>query len=510
MKKQKLTHGTLASSATNSHLKGFQQYFTPEAWARALGGALPEHRRTIADLHCGSGTLVRGLANSTTRDVLGTDLDPAAGLGGKREWDTALPGMTAPPRTFQQGDVLDLYPLLAETETKFDLLALNPPFSLTWPLELVPEPLRKGLAGKTIDSTHATLRMIPELLTDRGEALLIANQSTLERLHEKFPEDFAQAWLWASMRTFFPGTSPDLRVGLLYFSGNHADTGPRQHALTPKRPDDLAVALDILRRQHFTAACIEQPWEADAGTARRFLACCDEMERRRNPAMSEANVTLDTDGRLRTWVSAYQEKSVTVPQNMVEFLRSIHRKLPLELTLQRGARLALQQAVACGIWTVDPAAADAIATALEDFDRDRAPLTPISDTQRIGWIDDAEELLCTRDFDHFRAGRRYPLSTETIEWKKEEERPRYHAGKRDTEQVLVRGHDLRLTLHPEGGMGKPVHFIFNPDRLTGETYSLEDLAAHFALPEVKDISTLHPERYQENLSLLDELESMTP
>ncbi|MES2923139.1 MAG: hypothetical protein V4819_16400 [Verrucomicrobiota bacterium] len=509
MKKQRITHASIASSATNFHLKGLQQFFTPEAWARALGGALPEHRRTVADLHCGDGSLVRGLANNTTREALGCDLDPAAGLGRATAWTNSLPGLQAPLRTFAHGDVLDLYPLLAETNTRFDLLALNPPFSLTWPLALIPEPLRNGLTGKIIDSTHATLRMLPELLTPLGEALVIANGSTLDRLKEQYPEDFEQVWLHLDIPSFFPGVSPTLRVGALYFTGEPLKPLERFVESWDARltPDETAAILDRARRKHFTAPCVEQPWDACADTGKRFLACCDELERRRNPSSSGANVTLDADGRIRTWVSAYQEKSVAIPPNMIDFLRSLNRKLPLELTLQRGARLALQQAMACGFWTVDSAAAAAIAAALEDFDRDRAPLTPISDTQRIGWIDDAEELLCTRDFDHFRAGERYPLSTETIEWKKEELRPRYHAGKRDTETVLVRGRDLRLTLHHPSL--PPVHFIFNPDRLTDNSYSLEELAAHFELPEVKDITTLHPERLAENLVLLAELEAMT-
>lgn len=511
MKKQSLTHANLASAATNAHLKGLQQYFTPEPWAAALGAALPGLRRTITDLHCGSGTLVRGLANDTTREALGIDLDPASTLGGKTAWLSSHPGIQPPLRTHAHADVLDVFPLLLETDTRFDLLALNPPFSLNWPLSLLPEPLRKGLSGKSIDSTHATLRMIPHLLNRKGEAMMIGNASTLQRLRDLYPEDFDQVWLHAEFPSFFPGVDPSLTVGVLYFCGSKLDRAHRLvnswSAVLP--PAEVAVMLDAMRRKCFTADCIEQPWEADARSGRNFLACLDEAERRRDPARGAANVTLDTSGRIRTWISAYQERSVTVPLPLLEFLRSINRKHPLELTLQRGARLALQQAITSGLWTIDPAASAAIHDAITDFDRDRAPLSPIAAVQRIGWIDDAEELLCTRDFDHFRAGQRYPLSTETIEWKKQEERPRYHAGKRDTEAVLVRGTDLRLTLHhPEQ---EAVHFIFNPDHSGGQAaYSLEELAANFQLPEVPDITALHAEKYTENLALLDELQQLTP
>lgn len=510
MKKQSITHATLASSASNSHLKGLQQYFTPEPWARALGAALPMHRRTLLDPHCGSGSLLRGLANTTTRDALGLDLDPAAGLGRKEEWTRAIGGEMTPMRSFAHGDILDLYPLLAETNTTFDLIAANPPFSLNWPLDLIHEPLREGLTGKSIDSTHATLRMIPRLLTQLGEGMLIANGTTLDRLREEFPEDFSQVWLHLDIPSFFPGVSSSLRVGVLYFAGRELEPLERFREGWDARltPDEAADILDLARRKHFPAHCIQEAWEQKTTSTRMFEACAEEMRRRRDPAGSNANVTLDTAGNLRTWVSAYQEKSVTVPGHMRDFLRSINRQHPISLTLQRGSRLALAAAIESGIWTIDPAAQAALDEALERFNQERAPLSPISNLQRIGWIDDAETLLCTRDYRHFTAGQRYELSTQTIEWVKEELRPRYHAGKLDKENIRVRGTDLRITLHhPEG---PPAYFIYNPDRLPGtETnpiQSLDVLGEHFELPEVQDISVIRAEDFARNLELLGQLE----
>lgn len=516
MKKQSITAASIPSAASNAHLKGLQQYFTPEPWATALGAAWPEYRHSLADLHCGNGSLLRGLANDTTREVVGNDLDPDATLGGPVAWRAALFGLTRVPLlNHSHGDILDLYPLLVETGTRFDLLALNPPFSLNWPLALIHEPLRKGMTGKTIDSTHATLRMMPQLLTDKGEGMLIANQSTLKRLKRDFPQDFEQVWLHLDIPSFFPGVDPALRIGVLYFTGQRLEPSQRFAESWDARvpPGECAEFLDRMRRRHFTSNCIEQPWDSQPNISRSFITCTDEMSRRRDPQASHANVTLDTDGKIRTWVSAFQEKSAAVPKPLIEFLRSINRKHPLELTLQRGARMALTTALDAGIWSIDVAADTALREAIASFDAERAPLTPVSSLQRIGWIDDAEELLCVSDFAGvFEAGTCYPLSTETIEWKKEEIRPRYHAGKRDTEQVLVRGTDLRLTLHPVGGVGKPVHFIFQPDKVTNtqqNIHSLEILAAHFQLPEVNDITTLQPERFAAHLALLDELEELT-
>lgn len=504
MKRQRITHASLTNSATDAHLKGFQQYYTPRSWSTALGAALPYHRHTLADLHAGKGDLLHGLANDSTREVLGLDLDPTTSIGGKQAWTKTIG--TDPLRHHAHGDILDLFPLLTDTATAFDLLALNPPFSLHWPLTLLPKRLRKGLNGKSIDSTHATLRMIPHLLTARGEGMLIANQRTLENLEQQFPDDFANVWLWIDLPSFFPGVDPSLRVGVLYLTAS-AVSCERRSFVTPITPDQLATALASARRELFSAMCVAQPWQADHTTSRRFIACADEMERRRDPSASSANVTLDHKGRIRTWITAYQEASVAIPAHAAAFLRSLNRRHPIELTLQHGTRLALQEILEAGIWNIAPDAREAIAQAMADYSRDRAPLSPIDDIQRIGWIDDAETLLCILDFGPFVAGVRYPLSTETIEWKKEENRPRYHKGKKDIETVRVRGTDLRLTLHhPDKG---PHHFLYNPDHTDTETppASLNDLAAHFELPAVPDITVLRAEDYQRNLALLDELEA---
>lgn len=506
MKRQKITPASLTSPASLSLHKGLQQYFTPEPWGRALTAALPSLRRSLLDLHCGNGSLLRATATPDTREVMALDLDPAAHPGKPKQW-TALG--CDPLVSHFTGDVVDFFPLLRDTETHFDLILANPPFSLNWPLKLLPT-LAQGLDGKrTIDSTHATLRMIPPLLTEAGEAMLIANHSTLLRLYEKYPQDFDSAWLWADLPSFFPGVSNNTRIAALYLAASHTGGHEQRSFITPITPDQLATSLDDARRNLFTGRSVSQPWEAHAAS-RHFDACGQEMLRRRDPSSSNANVTLAADGSIRTFVSLYQEKSTTIPHRLASFLHSLNRKHPLELTLQRGTRMALQEVLDSGLWTITPQALDAIRSALASFNKDRAPLSPVSAIQRIGWIDDAEELLCIESLDHFHAGQSYKLSTETIDWKKEEHRPRYHAGKRDTETILTRGTDLRLTLHHP--TLNPVHFIFNPERAgtLHTTYSLEDLARHFQLPEAPDITRIHPDAYQNNLLMLAELEAVTP
>ena len=126
--------------------------------------------------------------------------------------------------------------------------------------------------------------MVPHLLTDAGEAILIANASTLQRLERDFPEDFSQVWLNLDMPSFFPGVDPALHVGVLYFCSRPLERLQRFHESFSGivTPAELATILDKARHRHFTSECIEQPWEAATSTGKLFRACCDEMQRRRD------------------------------------------------------------------------------------------------------------------------------------------------------------------------------------------------------------------------------------
>ena len=112
-------------SAGNAARKGTQQFLTPPALARAIVLPLPRHRAIAADFTCGTGELLRGM---DARTCLGVDIDSrvvnAASTmphsGSTQSWQT------------QTADFTLLYDLLADADCRFDLLALNPPFSLTW------------------------------------------------------------------------------------------------------------------------------------------------------------------------------------------------------------------------------------------------------------------------------------------------------------------------------------------------------------------------------------------
>ena len=83
-------------SARNAGSKGQAQWPTPTMWGRALACALPGFRPCIADLTCGTGQLLAGIAAPSTREQLGCDIE----------------AVDAPGTAFINADLTRLYPLL--------------------------------------------------------------------------------------------------------------------------------------------------------------------------------------------------------------------------------------------------------------------------------------------------------------------------------------------------------------------------------------------------------------
>jgi hypothetical protein len=490
---QKRTISGLASQATNSHLKGLQTYYTPHDWANALGALLPLKRPTIADLQCGNGSFIKGIQTPDTQHIYAIDIDAHA---------PALTSANFPfsPQVIHSHiDFLDLLPCLLESKTRFDLLLCNPPFSLSWPLELLPPPLRNGESGAFMDSTRACLRAVSELLSPDGECLFIANSSTIHKIAEKHPDALQHAWFHLTLPSFFPGA--DFTASILYFAKRYTGPLPAAMHLTPSCPDDLR---DILQSWHHL-----RPTGGLFGTFRdpsRFQAALSEAQARINPSQRTENIVLARDGKLRTRVTPFQRYLDTITPSQFKSLQSLNNANPYELTVQRSTRQALAEMLEYGHWTISPDASAAIRAAMEEYHHTRTPLTPVSKLQRLGWLDENDQLLCTKDFLFFRAGTLYEVTSEVTKYDYAHYKPRYKNGKKSEEQLLTRGNDLIFTIHHSED--HKAQFTYKHKHIAN-TYPMEDIEQHFAIPDVPHTATVQSELYTSNLRRLDQLESIT-
>ena len=563
-------------SAANAADKGQSQFFTPIEFGRAVAGALPRIRPVITDLNCGGGHLLQASAAKDTHTLLGSDIDPCrkthyedGGLksenGRKAEslFSTLDPSSSVPSRAVTRiaYDLTKLYPLLVEVDWIADLFVLNPPWRLYWYRDRL-ESLAKskhptvrqafagiedGLPKGTIDSTIATLLIALDRCSVYGEGLLIANNNTLDRLifREGAPHAAIARHIWA--RAVIPGNpmtgiencnfvqtaqDPPFSTAILYFAIGHT-TGCHG---TVSGLDGVSAASRIGRHgselrlgQLANHNCVEL-WSAVRERVKEL-----EGARPKVPW----NLWLD-NGVIRTALSSFEQHSTRINKAETARLHNLNGKKPMQCVLQRADRKELLQICDEGGWKVQPDLRAAIELAINEYHGARAPLYPLPEIQRLGYLDEQDEIECKLDLmlktqDSrpstllFRSGHKYPIRTQTVGITRTVSKPNPFTG--ELEKLEYTGQELAIYLSTEDeefcfmdaklkndGNTRIPNTKRTPDskprtqelRLSVEPvdFTLQELCRHFVIPDVPDVATVNPKGYEENVNLLTQLEEL--
>ena len=494
------------------------------------------------------------------------------------------------PAGFIQADLTELAPLLFESEWKADCFVLNFPYDIHWYRDRL-APLLKSpcwavnvamskhdgrTSQDTIDSTIAGLCLALDRCSPWGEGFVIANAATVERLifNENAPHEALAAHIWA--RLTIPGNICDekseptadlcpptsgFRTAVLYFARGHQGGCNRNLNFASPTSDLRPPTSSLLSR--VTAACAEigrqrlslregapvRPFESGhtLETADRWHGIGLEWRTRQGanrPGDQRWNIWLDADGTIKTNLTPFQECAPLKKQQYIK-LNDLKGKHPLALILQKAQRKELEKAVFGDVWRVAPAVVEAVQRAMEEYNAQRSPLYPLNKIQRLGYLDDNDDILCNVDlletFENpqlaedmhlkprviFAAGERYTIRTETlavkrvgrkmnltgqlddVQWEGSELALFIRATAEDSgfngpnalgQEYLfmeerLRKTDVRLSIQAEGA---PSPIIFN----------LQDLTAHFDIPEVPDVAAQDPAGYQRHLDLLTLIEEL--
>jgi len=507
MRRQKLHFDNLdevLKSSKSTRSKGTQQFETPAPQAEALMLPLNPIRETIFDPQCGHGALLRAAAvtGSGTHDLLGLDIDPTA----------HVPPFQARFNAAQEiivGDFTKLAPMLAAVQARFDLVVANPPFSLQWVLE---RPHWQTVSGRLeaapspldaapVDSTLATFEYLHALLSKRGEGMMLCNAATATRLLEPHPL-WRKTWLRLTLPNFFPGVGQAMEIAAIYFAAAHQGKAPLELAAPDAQPDTIRRVLSFPaenRRKLIEGMTIQHARDC-LPSGPRFSAVAGEWQRLTDAAQAERggwNIRLNGRGEIDTYLTPYQSLSGEVPVALVEALRKIAGQHPTALVVQRASRKALQLAVRGNVWRVHPDVGPAVETALREYNAVRAPLRPLNPVQRLGHLDEEDEIRCDRAPGlGFTTGKSYPLESETIEGRKVEKRAHWRR-KDDQEEVLISGQELLLRIKDDHGkwhaftqysLGEEQE----KERPEDTFHLLSELVECFHIPEVPDVAAVHP------------------
>lgn len=532
-------------SASNALAKGQAQYLTPIAWAQALAQALPNYRPCVTDLTCGSGSLLQGVAGASTDYLLGCDIEAPQ--------DDAPPLVAARRVT---ADITRFFALLHRVRWKADLIVLNPPWDLHQYRDRLPmladsdcPAVRQAFVAHdgrtsrdTIDSTVLALCLALDRMTDYGEGFLIGNQATLDRLIllDGAPHGALREHVWANV--IIPGnicqrdagpndvvcTDPDtdFKTGVIYFARDHYDGFNKEDKLLIDGKASLAQVADSVGAPDFRLArrgCRLRPGCADLESHKLWEAAREEwsLQTAADNSTRRWNIYLDVNGTLRTNLSLFDTASGRADKQEADRLYQLNGKHPMQLVMAKDSRRELDRAVNGDRWRVAPAVVEAVRNAIREYEEARAPLYALNKIQRLGYADEYDTLMCLKDLGGqtgtvFQAGKSYELKTETVRIVRKGTKMNLEG---DIDDVLYDGSELAIWLVTHGGDQK----LFMDARLMdanvqlsiqkeGEpspiNFTLHQLTEHFQIPEVPDVATLHPERYQANIAMLHEIEQL--
>lgn len=540
----------MLDSASNAGAKGQAQYFTPEPWAKALALPLPKLRPVIVDFTCGNGSLLRGTRNTPQARLLGCDIeDPRPS--------------PLDPRHRVQSDLTHFFPLLQTVRFTADCLVLNPPWDLHWyreplnsllesycPAVSVAFEAHDGRTAKdTIDSTIACLCMALDRFTDWGEGFAIANEATLQRLifAADAPHRALAEHIWAHLvidgnicQPSSHGSRPStFRTGVVYFARGHThgflSASAERSVSSLKQAEDACKTL-FENRLYLRKGpkIISEDLLAD-DTVERWDAAAEEWNRLHHPQLSTIPYNLFLEhGRIRTQLSLYDRETGRADQTAAAKLNELNGKQPMQLVVQVAHRKALTAAVNGGVWRVDPALQKAVADAIAEYNRERAPLYPLSEIKRLGYLDEHDLILCKKDLENglgdtvFRAGEQYALRSLTVQVKRNGTKLNLKGEIDDVEyngselgffinssreflfmEGRLRDPSIKVSIAPAAGAQETARAVAGEDaNVCAIDFTLQELVEHFTIPDVPDIATLDPDGYQRNLKLLEEIEEL--
>jgi len=535
----------MLGSATNAAQKGQSQYSTPIELAAAIAKELPSFRPVVVDLTCGPGQLLAGVANKTTEHLLGCDLDPRSSSVPSR----LIPSHSA-KRMVIHADLTLLYEPMRQIDFRADCFALNPPWSLNWHANGKGDsPRLEGLAGSevpavaktfkavrqagdTIDSTLATLMIALDRLSSVGEGFLIGYTSTLQRLifapgaiGELLVPHIWKRQPLAALPVEDPAKpipEPLQLSTVLYFSAAH-DSGPTANGQRPR-------FLPRINAYNFRPDTVKQ-WKALAERAQAMLP----------DAPPKFHLSL-LNNQIQARLGLFDTALVKVNRELAKTakrLRHLDGRNPMQVVMQRDERNFILGLLRPGAeWTVDPALRDAVQAAVGQYNAVRAPLVPLPKIQRLGYLDESSDILCMSDLPLraktplpsdersqgestskvlFRAGVRYPLATRSIRFTRTQIKPNLRG---EDEELELSGQELAILIKPKPGEKNEFCFMDGALRAANVKigddaganvihFTLQDLVDHFDIPEVPDIATTDPARYNSFIAQLHQLEQIT-
>lgn len=337
----------------------------------------------------------------------------------------------------------------------------------------VPFGRRWKINDKLVDSTQATW----DFLTKHSVyGYMISNRATIERLGlNKSPlvydyQVHAASAYWKDMRV-------DTEIGVLFF--RHKDEA------TFTNPNDVWKAWKDVDKIIEDEKSLKPKW----------------------------NIYLDHSGILKTYLSIRSGIKLKVSFDDVQKLHRINDARPLALVTEVETRRLLKSFLEAGIYTIEPAAKEAMQAALDDVDKISCPIMPCTSFEAAAYADDLDMITCIKNevgSINLTKGKQYPLRTFTYKFSENFTRNKVHFNEEEMRtytsehQCILSGQDRCIAITDDSG--KEIRFMDKPRKQFENEHEEKSLWKYFQKPEIKTVTEALKSKVEQNIAVLKALE----
>jgi len=465
---------SILSASKYTSEKGLQQFFTPEPVAHWISRVtLLGH--PVLDPTAGAGNL---LHPHSTGLRYGIEID--------KDWT----GEDCPYDAIQ-ADLQELYPLAKRIGLTFPLILTNPPFGLSWKEPTLNE-------GKSINSTVLCYQYCLNLLDEYGQGVLICGRDRLDREILPLPEA-EHIYAIVDVADLF-GKNVDLPCSMAFFV-NQLKSDPPDRFRTDRKAaeldEDLARTIYSHRNASGTILNLYEPSEVQ----RLWRALKEEYKRSKRTEEKPEYVISLKGNQIKIHFRAFQE--IALHRHDHRLLQTVHNLdgfNPSYFAVNRGFWKDMTKLLEEGYVTISPDAKGAIEKILADADLSTCPLYPIKPQQRLGFLTDAESVLCLQDNPELGLvkGNRYSVFARSRIATERGKKPRVLlSGEVEIQEYKKTRKVLEIKVTPEEG--------HDPLCFTEAEKDIKFLLEHFDMPDPGDLGNRFPDLVEIERKRLDRI-----
>lgn len=449
-------------------VKGLQQYFTPENVAKFVAKVFG-YEVAVVDLTAGDGGLLSGFSMSNR---YGVEIDPEQATKG---YYKAI-----------VGDIQKVYPLFRELGFKADTIAINPPFGLTWLDE----------QGEKINSTLLCYRYAIDLLASFGQGVMICGWERYLREVCKMDES---KYIYAVVRCDDMFENADIPVAICFFSKHEVEKpvcyeSDREGLLELLDPikdiRDNSLGYISIYTLDSTRTAMDDLWKVVR----------EEYRQRYIRKTKEASHSIALKGgKLAVSLTPYQQVALK-NRSILYNIRRLNKQAVSYFALNAKEWVELLRYEEEGALTICPVLKAKVEEILAVMKKQLCPLYPIKPQQRLGFLDNVNEILCTKSYQgedySIEAGEKYPVYVST----------RVMSRSYTEEKVSMKGEHKEVHKLREW---KVLEIKIGGHEFSEKSADIQFIIDHFDLPDPGDLASRFPEAMARMNGILNKLDADT-